>query len=233
MQKNISVILSSPISSQSLKKVLLGYNAQTYRNFEVIIAVASTSNEINNLINAIRDKVFYTIKQFSSNINECLFTNNLINEIATNYIVFANGNSIPRFDFIEQHFKNREEGFFLSGEYNSISQEIFEKISEENINSGDCFELSWLKRNGNKNIFSDVFRYSKGLLGSFLNMLLKVNVKLNAENSSVWKDDLILILQHKNNLLDVAFFQELTSILRANNIKGRQMKYSAILLQQK
>ena len=163
MQKNVSVILSSPISSQSLKKVLLGYNAQTYRNFEVIIAVASTNNEINNLINAIRDEVFYTIKQFSSNINECLFINNLINEIATNYIVFANGNSIPRFDFIEQHFKNREEGFFLSGEYNSISQEIFEKISEENINSGDCFELSWLKRNGNKNIFSDVFRYSKGL----------------------------------------------------------------------
>ncbi|RKS92422.1 hypothetical protein BC952_2319 [Flavobacterium limicola] len=229
MQKNVSVILSTPISSESLKKVLLGYNAQTYRNFEVIIAVASTSNEINNLIDAIRDEVFYTIKQFSSNINDCLF----INAIATNYIVFANGNSIPRFDFIEQHVKNREEGFFLSGEYNSISQEIFEKISEENINSGDCFELSWLKRNGNKNIFLDVFRYSKGLLGSFLNMLFKVNVKLNVENSSVWKDDLILILQHKNNLLDVAFFQELTSILRANNIKGRQIKYSAILLQQK
>lgn len=226
MQKNISVILYAKNKTERLKKVLLGYNTQTYRNFELIITFSDIYNEADSCITELKQQVFYTIKEVYSDTDMPVFVPDLLNEIETDYIIFANSNSIPRFDFIEQHVKNKEEGFFLAGENNRISKDVFDKINQQDIYSGDCFELSWLKVNGNKHGFLDKIRYSKGLLGVFLNFILKDNIKFNSQNASLWKRDLIC---RKEYLCD-DFFQYIDYALRKNNIKGKQIKYSTVLI---
>lgn len=225
MQKNISVILSTKINTERLKKVLLGYNTQTYRNFEVIITFED-NNEENSWISTFKEEVFYKIKEVYSNPDSPLLIDDLLNKIETNYIIFANSNSIPRFDFVEQHVKNKEEGFFLSGANNTISKDVFDEINQKDIYSGDCFELSWLKANGNRNNFLDRLRFSKGLLGAFLNFVLKENIKFNSANASIWKKDLI----YKKQYFDDDFFQDIIHTLQKNNIKGKQIKYTTVLI---
>jgi len=226
MQKNISVILSTKKKSERLKKVLLGYNAQTYRNFELIVVFEDLDKETNSWITKFKEEVFYTIKEVYPNADSLVLIHDLSAKVETDYVVFASGNSIPRFDFIEQHVKNKEEGFFLVGAINSISEEVFNKINQQDIYSGNCFELSWLKSNGNKNNFQDRLRYSKGILGTFLNFVLKDNLKFNSVNASVWKKDLI----YNNEYLDENYFHDITNTLQKRGIKAKQIKYSTVLI---
>jgi len=58
MMKNISVIISTYNSPKWLEKVLWGYNTQTYRNFELVIADDGSSQETFDLIEAIKKEVF-------------------------------------------------------------------------------------------------------------------------------------------------------------------------------
>jgi len=226
MQKNISVILSPNKKTERLKKVLLGYNTQTYRNFELIITFDQADSEINSWLPDLKEDVFYTIKEIYSNVDENLQIENLLENIETDYIIFANSNSIPRFDFIEQHVKKREEGFYLVGSKSTISKEVFNKINKQDIYSGDCFELHWLKDNGNRNNFQDRLRYSKGLFGSILNFVFSDNLKFNSENASLWKKDMIYEKKYFND----DFFQDIMQALQKNNIKGKQIKYTTVLI---
>lgn len=226
MQKNISVILSGKNKSERLKKVLLGYNSQAYRNFELIIIFDEIDQEVNLLLSILKEDVFYTIKTLCLNSGENVFIENLLNLVDTDYMIFASSNAIPRYDFIEQHVKNKEEGFFLVGAENRIYEDVFDKINYEDIYSGNCFELSWLKKNGNKNIFWDNLRYSKGGFGAFLNFILKDDMKFNLINASLWKQDVIC----KNEKLNDVFFQEFAKTLQQNKIKGKQVKYTTVLI---
>jgi len=226
MQKNISVILSTKKKSERLKKVLLGYNAQTYRNFELIVVFEDLDKETNSWITKFKEEVFYTIKEVYPNADSLVLIHDLSAKVETDYVVFASGNSIPRFDFIEQHVKNKEEGFFLVGAINSISEEVFNKINQQDIYSGNCFELSWLKSNGNKNNFQDRLRHFKGVLGTFLNFIFKDNLKFNSDNASVWKKDFIF----KNENLDENYFHDLSNTLQKRGIKAKQIKYSTVLI---
>lgn len=226
MQKNISVILSAKKKSERLKKVLLGYNTQAYRNFEIIISFEESDNEKNDWFSNLKEEVFYSIKEVYPSSGKPVLTDDLLSQVDTDYIIFASSNSIPRFDFIEQHVKNKEEGFFLVGSNISISEDVFDKISLEDIYSGNCFELSWLKKNGNKNIFRDKLRHSKGGFGAFLNFVLKDKMSFNTVNASLWKQDLICT----NENFDNVFFQDISKTLQQNKIKGKQIKYTTVLI---
>ena len=61
MQKNISVIISTYNSVEWLKKVIWGYNTQTYRNFEMVIADDGSRQDTFDLIDELKKEVFYPI----------------------------------------------------------------------------------------------------------------------------------------------------------------------------
>lgn len=225
MQKNISIILSSKNRTGRIEKVLLGYNNQTYRNFEIIVIYSDNNQEIHKEIEKVRDEVFYTIKEVFLQGNS-LSVDNLLTNIDTEYLLFADAGCIPRFDFVEQHIKNREEGFFLAGATNNVSDDVFNKISRNDIYSGNCFEPVWLRNNGSTVTLQDKVRYSKGLLGALLNGIASSTVKFNSENASVWKKD----LHSKIDFSGADFFENLSQHLKNNNIKGRQIKYSTVLI---
>jgi len=59
MQKNISVIISTYNSVEWLKKVIWGYNTQTYRNFEMVIADDGSRQETFDLIEKLKKEEDY------------------------------------------------------------------------------------------------------------------------------------------------------------------------------
>ena len=156
MQKNISVIISTYNSVEWLKKVIWGYNTQTYRNFEMVIADDGSRQETFDLIEKLKKEVFYPIIHVwheDNGFQKSQILNKAIQACTTDYIMMSDGDCIPRPDFVEQHIKFREEGYFLSGGYHKLPFKLSQNITEEDIYSGKCFDVSWLKKNGMKSSF--------------------------------------------------------------------------------
>ncbi|OYQ34673.1 hypothetical protein CHU92_11610 [Flavobacterium cyanobacteriorum] len=170
MQNNISVVLSGYSHAEALKKVLWGYNTQTYRNFEmVIIGNAEVPQEL-------QEELFFSVRAVDNQSNGTVI-DTALPYCTTNYLLLADAGAIPRNDFVEQHIKYREEGFYLTGGVTMIPQALFDGISREDIYSGKCFI-----RPGSGS--------RSGLFGSILNRLVPPDSQWNSQNASGWKEDL-------------------------------------------
>lgn len=222
MRKNVSVILTGSCSPEYLEKVLLGYNAQNYRNFEVLLALNDKQFDTLKVSDTLQKELFFPVSVMEMTdgiLNQALFTT-----ATTEYFLFANIAAIPRYDFVEQHVKYREEGYFLSGSSNVVSEEVFQHLNRETVYSGVCFTLKWLKQHNTKGQVSDVFRFSEGLQGTFLNRLFCANTVFNLENASVWRKDL------EHVLMQSKVSDDITKLLTELGCKPKQLKFSTVLL---
>jgi hypothetical protein len=170
MQNDISVVLTGNCPPEVLKKVLWGYNTQTYRNFElVIVGDAKVPDEV-------KAELFFPVITVGNHNNGTVI-DQAMPACGTGYLLVADGHAIPRHDFVEQHIKYREEGYYLTGALTDIATTQFDNITREDIYSGKCFSRPG---NGNKS----------GLIGSIMNRIVPPDAEWNNINASGWKDDL-------------------------------------------
>lgn len=233
MQKNISVVISTYNSTEWLKKVIWGYNTQTYRNFEMVIADDGSSQETFDLIEQMRKEVFFPIIHIwheDNGFQKSQILNKAIMGCTTEYILMSDGDCIPRPDFIEQHIKFREEGYFLSGGYHKLPLLLSKNISREIIYSGKCFELKWLKFNGMKISFKSSKVYSEGLISFIFNFLTPTTPSWNGHNASGWKQDILAVNGFDERMQYGGQDRELGERLVNYGIQPKQIRYSTVCL---
>ncbi|HEX7869652.1 MAG TPA: glycosyltransferase family 2 protein [Chryseobacterium sp.] len=233
MQKNISVIISTYNSVEWLKKVIWGYNTQTYRNFEMVIADDGSRQDTFDLIEELKKEVFYPIIHVwheDNGFQKSQILNKAIIACTTDYIMMSDGDCIPRPDFVEQHIKFREEGYFLSGGYHKLPLELSQNITKEDIYSGKCFDVSWLKKNGMKSSFKNNKVSSTGLKSSILNFLTPTTPSWNGHNASGWKKDILAINGFDERMQYGGQDRELGERLVNYGIKPKQVRYSTVCL---
>ena len=233
MQKNISVIISTYNSVEWLKKVIWGYNTQTYRNFEMVIADDGSRQDTFDLIEELKKEVFYPIIHVwheDNGFQKSQILNKAIIACTTDYIMMSDGDCIPRPDFVEQHIKFREEGYFLSGGYHKLPLELSQNITKEDIYSGKCFDVSWLKKNGMKSSFKNNKVSATGLKSSILNFLTPTTPSWNGHNASGWKKDILAINGFDERMQYGGQDRELGERLVNYGIKPKQIRYSTVCL---
>ncbi|PKB17885.1 glycosyltransferase family 2 protein [Flavobacterium sp. 5] len=233
MQKNISVIISTYNSVEWLKKVIWGYNTQTYRNFEMVIADDGSRQETFDLIDELKKEVFYPIIHVwheDNGFQKSQILNKAILACTTDYIMMSDGDCIPRPDFVEQHIKFREEGYFLSGGYHKLPLELSQNITKEDIYSGKCFDVSWLKQNGMQSSFKNNKVTSTGLKSSILNFLTPTTPSWNGHNASGWKKDILAVNGFDERMQYGGQDRELGERLVNYGIKPKQIRYSTVCL---
>ena len=233
MQKNISVVISTYNSTEWLRKVIWGYNTQTYRNFEMVIADDGSGQETFDLIEQMKKEVFFPIIHIwheDNGFQKSQILNKAIVGCTTAYILMSDGDCIPRPDFIEQHIKFREEGYLLSGGYHKLPLLLSKNITKEDIYSGKCFELKWLKSNGMKVSFKNSKVYSDGLVSTVLNFLTPTTPSWNGHNASGWKEDILAINGFDERMQYGGQDRELGERLINYGIKSKQIRYSTVCL---
>lgn len=191
-----SIIISTYNSPKWLEKVLIGYNNQSYQFFEIVIADDGSGQETLDLIEFIQSKVFYPIVHVwhkDNGFQKSQILNKAIQKCSTPYIIMSDGDCIPRQDFVACHVKYKEEGFFLSGGYFMLPMSISKLISNEDINTGRCFDLKWLKSHGLKRTFKNFKLTAKGFVSWFLNTITPTNASWNGHNASGWKKDILSV----------------------------------------
>ncbi|GIZ08729.1 glycosyltransferase family 2 protein [Flavobacterium sp. UMI-01] len=233
MQKNISVVISTYNSPEWLKKVIWGYNTQTYRNFEMVIADDGSRQETIDLIEAMKKEVFYPIIHVwheDNGFQKSQILNKAILACTTDYIMMSDGDCIPRPDFVEQHIKYREEGYFLSGGYHKLPMELSQKITKEDIYADLCFDVAWLKKNGMKASFKNNKIDAKGLKSSLLNWITPTTPSWNGHNASGWKKDILAVNGFDERMQYGGQDRELGERLVNYGIKPKQIRYSTVCL---
>ncbi len=231
--KNISIIISTYNSPSWLAKVLYGYNTQTYKNFEVIIADDGSTAETKNCIVLLQKEVFYPIIHVwheDNGFQKTIILNKAVLATATDYIIMTDGDCIPRKDFIAQHLKYRKEGYFLSGGYFKLPLNLSNFINKEIIYNGNCFNLHWLKTNGLKASFKNIKLTTSTVLSSILNYITPTTASWNGHNASGWKKDFLAVNGFDERMQYGGEDREFGERLFNFGVKSIQIRYAAICI---
>jgi len=230
----ISVIISTYNSPLWLEKVLWGFECQTYKDFEVIIADDGSGETTEKLISQFKNSKTMDIIHVwheDNGFQKCQILNKALLVANSAYLIFTDGDCIPRKDFIEQHISRAQKGFFLSGGAVRLPMETSKLIKRENIISGDAFNLSWLIKHGlPKKYFKNLKLISSSHITNLLNKLTPSSATWNGGNSSGWKEDLISINGFDERMEYGGEDRELGERLFNNGIKSKQIRYSAICI---
>lgn len=227
----LSVIISTYNMPKWLEKVVWGYSVQTHSNFELIIADDGSTEETINLIKKLKTETQLDIKHVwheDKGFQKSEILNKAILAASTEYLIFSDGDCIPRKDFIEVHVKNAESGYFLSGGYFMLPMSISKAITRENILSQDIFKKTWLYENGLKPTFKILKLTSNGFQEKFLNWITPTKATWNGHNASGWKKDLVEINGFNNEMQYGGQDRELGERLVNKGLKSKQIRYSAI-----
>lgn len=230
-QLKISVIVSTYNSEAWLEKVLLGFNCQSFRDFEVIIADDGSAAPTRELLQRMQEEVFYPIVhvwQEDDGFQKSRILNKAVVACNTDYIIMTDGDCIPRRDFVEVHYINKEEGYFISGGYYMLPMNISLLITPEDIEQQRCFDINWLKEKGIPKTFKNNKLTARGLAARLLNAVTPTNASWNGHNSSGWKKDILNVNGFDERMQYGGQDRELGERLFNFGIKSKQLRYSAV-----
>jgi len=229
----LSIIISTYNSEEWLHKVLLGYTIQTENDFEIIIADDGSTNKTKAVVESFKDKFIYPILHVwheDKGFRKCKILNQAILKSNSDYLLFTDGDCIPRKDFVANHLKEKEKGFFLSGGYFKLPMMISKAITDDDILAQKCFNVWWLKKKGLKLNFKISKLVHNSYFTPFMNWVTPTKRSWNGHNSSGFKSD-ILAINGFNELLDYGGEdREMGERLFNLGLFSKQIRYSAICL---
>lgn len=229
----VSVIISTYNAVEWLRKVLLGYAVQTEQDFEIVIADDGSSQETKTLIDNFQSKFKNPIVHVwheDSGFRKTVIINKAIMKTNTDYLIFTDGDCIPRKDFVAVHIQEKEKGYFLSGGYFKLPMNISELISENDILNNQCFDFKWLKNNGLKATFKATKLTQSLLISSFMNWITPTKKSWNGHNSSGYKSDILAVNGFNHDMQYGGLDRELGERLFNFGLLSKQIRYSAICL---
>src|SRR6056297_1935754 len=98
----LSVVMTTYNSPLWLEKVLWGFSVQTHGDFELIIGDDGSSGSTADVINRLRQETQMTIHhiwQQDKGFRKCRILNKALLKASSDYVVFTDGDCIPRRDF--------------------------------------------------------------------------------------------------------------------------------------
>jgi len=232
---HISIILSTYNSPAWLAKSLWGYLAQVDRGFEIVIADDGSGPETAQLIRDVAANTDITIRhvwQRDDGFRKTRILNKAILESRGDYLLFSDGDCIPRNDFVAVHRKFARPGHFLSGGYFKLPMPVSESIDRADIDSGRVFDARWLRASGVRLLLP--YKWWKLTanqpMQEFLNRATPTRASWNGHNASGWRSDVEAANGFDERMRYGGEDRELGERLVNRGITPIQLRYSAICL---
>lgn len=229
----LSVVISTYNSPKWLKKVLWGYSVQSHQDFEIIIADDGSGHETRQLIDQMRDHTGMQIQHIwhqDNGFQKCRILNSAILAAKHDYIVFSDGDCIPRRDFLSVHSSQAARGYYLSGGYHKLPMKASEAISQDDILSGRCFELKWLKSQGMPTSYKNTKLTANHWQARLFNALTPTRCRFKGSNGSAWKKDIMEVNGFDETMAYGGQDREFGVRLINAGIKPRHVRYNAIVV---
>ncbi len=192
----ISVILSTYNSPDWLEKCLWGYAAQSERDFEIAIADDGSGEETRTRIECLRRASGLNLVHVwheDRGFRKCTILNRAILAARGDYLIFSDGDCIPRRDFVSVHARLARHGSFLSGGLFRLPLELSRRISKEDILAGRVVDPAWLRGEGVSLRPKMLKLWAGPGWGEWLDRWTPTRPTWNGHNASGWKEDLLAV----------------------------------------
>ncbi len=227
----LSVILSTYNSPDWLEKSLWGYYAQSHRNFELLIADDGSHDDTRCRIDSLRSQTGMPVRHIwheDQGFRKCTILNRAIEAATADYLVFSDGDCIPRWDFLETHARLARLGFFLSGGLFRLPMAVSRRIERDDIVSRRVTDLRWLRSAGVP-WTPKLLKLAGGAPWShWLDRLTSTRATWNGHNSSGWKADLLAVNGFDERMEWGGEDRELGERLVHLGVRAVQVRYRAV-----
>lgn len=226
----VSVILSTYNHPDWLEKALIGYGAQDCSDFELVVADDGSGPATKARIEALRPTLPFPLVhvwQPDEGFRKCRALNLAILAARGDYLIFSDGDCIPRSDFVSVHLCARAPGRFLSGGYCKLPTALSERIGRADIEAGRATDPAWLKANGMQRRTLKIARHPRWR-ERLLNALTPTKPRWHGHNASAWKADVVRVNGFDERMSYGAEDLEFGDRLENAGVRGKQIRFSAV-----
>ncbi len=223
-----SVIFTTYNHPQWLEKTLWGFSAQSYRDFEIIVADDGSERETRDLVESLQSQIDIPIQylwQEDEGFQKCRILNKAIVASRGEYLIFTDGDCIPNPDFVKNHVELSAENTLLSGGYFKLPLEVSRAISKQDILDGNCTRPGWLLKNGVPFTPKLAKLFSHPAIGAILDTLTITRATWNGHSSSTWKKHIIATNGFDERMQYGGQDREFGERLINMGIKTKQVRY--------
>lgn len=232
----ISILLSTYNNPLALQKSLWGYGCQTRSDFELLIADDGSTDETREVIAAFARQAPFRVHhvwQEHRSYRKARVVNQAIRQAAGEYLLFSDGDCIPRRDFVEAHLRYARPNYFLAGgSHLHIPEPVHADFQREDIEQQRVFGPQWLQSRGvayaagYKHRLTVNPRWAK-----LLNLLTPRVGSFTGCNASAWKTDILAVNGFNEDYTTYGMEdKDLGLRLTHQGVKSRRLKYSLVCI---
>jgi glycosyltransferase involved in cell wall biosynthesis len=190
----VSAIITTYNQPALLERVLWGYSRQQYTSFELIVADDGSESATAEIIERVASQTNLDVLHVwheDKGFRKTEILNRAILAARGDYLIFSDGDCIPRDDFVASHARLATPNCFLSGGYIKLSREVSDSITVDDIKLGRAMDAATLRSLG-WHPGKRALRLLRGeILPPFLDAVTPTRRTWNGHNSSTWRADII------------------------------------------
>ena len=188
----LSVIVSTYQSPEWLEKVLWGYGAQSHRDFEIVVADDGSGPETARLIERSRRRLGLPVRHVwheDAGFRKSRILNKAVAGARAPYMVFTDGDCVPRADFLAVHAALARKGRFLSGGAARLSIAASKAVSRSAVETGEAFTRRWVRDAGGCRLRGLAKLSTPAWTRTAADLLTTTKPTWNGGNASCWTAD--------------------------------------------
>lgn len=229
-----SVIISTYNQPDWLEKCLWGFGYQSDRRFEIVIADDGSQPATRARAEAVcteLDLPLNYVWHADNGFQKCRILNKAILAARSDYLIFTDGDCIPKPDFIATHLSMRRPGHFLSGGYFKLPMSTSKRIDQDDVRSGRVFAQEWLRAHDVTAPWNKLLKITATPRQAWwANRLTPATRSWNGNNSSTWRDLAIQVGGYDERMGYGGQDREFGERLMNTGIKPIMMRYSTGML---
>jgi glycosyltransferase involved in cell wall biosynthesis len=230
---NVSVIVSTYNQPAWLEKVLWGYSRQTYRDFELLIADDGSGEETAEVMRRVCAESGLRLRHVwheDKGYRRSIVLNRAVLAARGDYLVWSDGDCIPRADFIERHVELARAGHFVSGGAVYLPLRESERITKDDILSGRFCDARWLTEEGWRPGRRALRFVKSQRLATLFDRLTPTAATWNLNNAATWKQAILDVNGMDNEMNYGGADRALGERLMNLGLKGIQARHRLLLV---
>lgn len=226
----VSVVLSTYNQPRWLELVLWGYASQTHREFQVVVADDGSGEETASVVRRMAAETGLDLLHVwheDRGFRKPEILNRAIVASSGDYLIFSDGDCVPRGDFVATHVRLAEPGHFLSGGYLKLPARVSERVTAEEVRNGRVFDVRWLRQAGWRPGRHAIRLVPQGRVARVLDAVTPTRPTWNGHNASTWREALVAVNGFESGMGYGGEDRALGDRLGNLGMRGRQVRFRA------
>jgi glycosyltransferase involved in cell wall biosynthesis len=227
---SLQVVVSTYEQPRYLGLVLQALERQTVRDFGLVIADDGSGAETRAVVERARTsgaRSVIHVWQPNRGFRKCRSLNRAVAAASADYLIFLDGDCLPRRDFLQRHLELAKPGIYLSGRVVRFDRALSARIGEPEVRGGAFERRAFLWREWRQGhlIQKPHYAFVPALLGP---VLFRRDGGSWTGLSSAWRSDILAVNGFDERLSYGSDDSDFGWRLELQGLRRRSVRYQAV-----